>query len=74
MSDGLLAVYSLVEDLPLEGEAYLCCHTLNKTTFGLKDSDPRQMCYPVRAMVLVSSGSRVRGPVRLCLVLVIPLI
>uniref|UniRef100_A0A3P9J7W9 non-specific serine/threonine protein kinase n=1 Tax=Oryzias latipes TaxID=8090 RepID=A0A3P9J7W9_ORYLA len=58
MSDGLLAVYSLVENIPLEGEAYLCCHTLNKTTFGLKDSDPRQMCYPVRAMVLVSSGSQ----------------
>ncbi|RVE74987.1 hypothetical protein OJAV_G00027490 [Oryzias javanicus] len=58
MSDGLLAVYSLLEDLPLEEETYLCCHTLNKTSFGLQDSDPRQMSYPVGAMVLVSRGSR----------------
>ncbi|XP_047187431.1 leucine-rich repeat serine/threonine-protein kinase 1 isoform X5 [Scophthalmus maximus] len=58
MSDGLVAVYSLVEDLPLEGETYLCSHTLNKTVFGLKDSDPRQRPYPVRSMALVSSGSQ----------------
>ncbi|KAI3377257.1 hypothetical protein L3Q82_009162 [Scortum barcoo] len=58
MSDGLVAVYSLVEDLPLEGETFLCSHTLNKTLFGLKDSDPRQRPYPVRSMALVSSGSQ----------------
>uniref|UniRef100_A0A3B4UE03 non-specific serine/threonine protein kinase n=2 Tax=Seriola dumerili TaxID=41447 RepID=A0A3B4UE03_SERDU len=58
MSDGLVAVYSLLEDLPLEGETYLCSHTLNKTVFGLKDSDPRQRPYPVRSMALVSSGSQ----------------
>ncbi|GLD55646.1 leucine-rich repeat serine/threonine-protein kinase 1 [Lates japonicus] len=58
MSDGLLVVYSLVEELPLEGETYLCSHTLNKTVFGLKDSDPRQRPYPVRSMALVSSGSQ----------------
>ncbi|XP_059205698.1 leucine-rich repeat serine/threonine-protein kinase 1 [Centropristis striata] len=58
MSDGLVAVYSLVEDLPVEGEIYLCAHTLNKTVFALKDSDPRQRPYPVRSMVLVSSGSQ----------------
>ncbi|XP_069384545.1 leucine-rich repeat serine/threonine-protein kinase 1 isoform X2 [Paralichthys olivaceus] len=58
MSDGLVAVYSLVEDLPLEGETYLCSHTINKTTFGLKDSDPRQRPYPVRSMALVSRGSQ----------------
>ncbi|XP_068587263.1 leucine-rich repeat serine/threonine-protein kinase 1 isoform X1 [Cebidichthys violaceus] len=58
MSDGLVAVYSLVEDLPLEGETYLCSHTLNKTVFALKDSDPRQRPYPVRSMALVSSGSQ----------------
>uniref|UniRef100_A0A4W6D0K8 non-specific serine/threonine protein kinase n=1 Tax=Lates calcarifer TaxID=8187 RepID=A0A4W6D0K8_LATCA len=58
MSDGLLAVYSLVEELPLEGETYLCSHTLNKTVFGLKDSDPRQRPYAVRSMALVSSGSQ----------------
>nr|XP_020479276.1 leucine-rich repeat serine/threonine-protein kinase 1 [Monopterus albus] len=58
MSDGLVAVYSLVEDLPLEGETYLCSHTLNKTVFGLKDSDPRQRPYPVRSMTLVNSDSQ----------------
>ncbi|XP_039980323.1 leucine-rich repeat serine/threonine-protein kinase 1 isoform X2 [Xiphias gladius] len=58
MSDGLVAVYNLVEDLPLEGETYLCSHTLNKTVFGLKDSDPRQRPYPVLSMTLVSSGSQ----------------
>ncbi|CAJ1048538.1 leucine-rich repeat serine/threonine-protein kinase 1 isoform X2 [Xyrichtys novacula] len=58
MSDGLVAVYNLVEDLPLEGETYLCSHTLNKTVFGLKDSDPRQKPYPVRSMALVGSGSQ----------------
>uniref|UniRef100_UPI0037E88571 leucine-rich repeat serine/threonine-protein kinase 1 n=1 Tax=Semicossyphus pulcher TaxID=241346 RepID=UPI0037E88571 len=58
MSDGLVAVYSLVEDLPLEGETYLCSHTLNKTVFGLKDSDPRQRPCPVRSMALVGSGSQ----------------
>ncbi|XP_074522271.1 leucine-rich repeat serine/threonine-protein kinase 1 isoform X2 [Halichoeres trimaculatus] len=58
MSDGLVAVYSLVEDLPLEGETYLCSHTFNKTVFGLKDSDPRQRPYPVRSMALVGSGSQ----------------
>ncbi|XP_068457694.1 leucine-rich repeat serine/threonine-protein kinase 1 isoform X2 [Clinocottus analis] len=58
MSDGLVAVYSLVEDLPLEGEAYLCSHTLNKTLFALKDSDPRQRPYPVSSMALVSGGSQ----------------
>ncbi|XP_047437183.1 leucine-rich repeat serine/threonine-protein kinase 1 isoform X2 [Mugil cephalus] len=58
MSDGLVAVYSLVEDLPLEGETYLCSHTLNKTVFGLKDTDPRQRPYSVRSMTLVGSGSQ----------------
>lgn len=58
MSDGLVAAYSLVDDLPLDGETYLCSHTLNKTVFGLKDSDPRQRPYPVRSMALVSSGSQ----------------
>uniref|UniRef100_A0A3B5BEW0 non-specific serine/threonine protein kinase n=1 Tax=Stegastes partitus TaxID=144197 RepID=A0A3B5BEW0_9TELE len=58
MSDGLVAVYSVVEDLPLDGETYLCSHTFNKTVFGLKDSDPRQRPYPVRSMALVSSGSQ----------------
>ncbi|XP_069567536.1 leucine-rich repeat serine/threonine-protein kinase 1 [Brachyistius frenatus] len=58
MSDGLVAVYTLVDDLPLEGEIYLCSHTFNKTVFGLKDADPRQKPYAVRSMALVSSGSQ----------------
>ncbi|XP_049417413.1 leucine-rich repeat serine/threonine-protein kinase 1 isoform X1 [Epinephelus fuscoguttatus] len=58
MSDGLVAVYSLVEDVPLEGETYLCSHTLNKTVFALKDTDPRQRPYPVKSMALVNSGSQ----------------
>ncbi|KAM9317959.1 leucine-rich repeat serine/threonine-protein kinase 1 [Pholidichthys leucotaenia] len=58
MSDGLLAVYSLVEDLPVDRETYLCSHTLNKTVFGLKDSDPRQRPYPISSMALVGSGSQ----------------
>lgn len=59
MSDGLVAVYSLLDELPVEGETYLCSHTLNKTLFGLKDSDPRQRPYAVRSMALVGSGSQV---------------
>lgn len=59
MSDGLVAVYSLLDGLPVDGEAYLCSHTLNKTMFGLKDSDPRQKPYAVRSMVLVGCGSQV---------------
>ncbi|KAF7666866.1 hypothetical protein LDENG_00091190 [Lucifuga dentata] len=58
MSDGLVAVYSVVDDLPVEGEIYLCSHMLNKTVFGLEDSDPRQRPYPVCSMTLVSSGSQ----------------
>ncbi|XP_076011527.1 leucine-rich repeat serine/threonine-protein kinase 1 isoform X2 [Genypterus blacodes] len=58
MSDGLVAVYTVVEGLPVDGETYLCSHTLNKTIFGMKDSDPRQKAYPVRSMALVSGGSQ----------------
>uniref|UniRef100_A0A667WS42 non-specific serine/threonine protein kinase n=1 Tax=Myripristis murdjan TaxID=586833 RepID=A0A667WS42_9TELE len=58
MSDGLVAVYSVLEDLPLDGETYLCSHTLNKTVFGLEDADPRQKPYPVRSMALINSGSQ----------------
>ena len=45
MADGLVAVYTLVDDMPVEGEAYVCSHTLNKSLFGLEDSDPRQRPY-----------------------------
>lgn len=37
MSDGLVAVYTLLNGVPVEGEVYLCSHTLNKTMFDLKD-------------------------------------
>ncbi|KAG9352285.1 hypothetical protein JZ751_020698 [Albula glossodonta] len=59
MADGLVAVYTLVNDMPLEGETYLCSHSLNKSVFHLEDDDPRQKPYPVRSMVLVRSGSEV---------------
>lgn len=59
MSDGLVTVYSLLDHLPLDGETYLCSHTLNKTTFGLKDSDPRQRPFAVKTMAVVSGGSQV---------------
>lgn len=54
-----MAVYTLLDDLPVDGETYLCSHTINKTVFDLKDSDPRQRPYPIRSMALVSSGSQV---------------
>ncbi|XP_030622224.1 LOW QUALITY PROTEIN: leucine-rich repeat serine/threonine-protein kinase 1 [Chanos chanos] len=59
MADGLVAVYTLVDDMPEEGESYICSHTLNKSLFGLEDADPRQRPYPVRSMILVRSGSEV---------------
>ncbi|CAL9701299.1 unnamed protein product [Knipowitschia caucasica] len=54
MSDGLVAVYSLLNDLPLDGETYLCSHSINKA-LGVSESDLRQKAYPVRAMVLLGS-------------------
>lgn len=66
MSDGLVAVYSLMDDMPVEGETYLCSHTLNMTMFGMEDSDPRQRPYPVRSMVLVHSGSQVGIDISIC--------
>ncbi|XP_064192700.1 leucine-rich repeat serine/threonine-protein kinase 1 isoform X1 [Anguilla rostrata] len=59
MADGLVAVYTLVNDMPLDGETYLCSHTLNKSVFKLEDDDPRLKPYPVRSMVLAHSGSEV---------------
>ncbi|TSK53838.1 Leucine-rich repeat serine/threonine-protein kinase 1 [Bagarius yarrelli] len=59
MADGLIAVYTLVDDLPLEGEAYVCSHTINKTMLGMEDLDPRQRPYPVKSIVSVRSGSEV---------------
>uniref|UniRef100_A0A8C4ZLF4 non-specific serine/threonine protein kinase n=1 Tax=Gadus morhua TaxID=8049 RepID=A0A8C4ZLF4_GADMO len=58
MADGLLAVYSVAGDVPQEGEAYLCSHTINKTQFGIGDTDPRQRPYPIKCMVLVNRGAQ----------------
>ncbi|KAJ8247618.1 hypothetical protein GJAV_G00248350 [Gymnothorax javanicus] len=59
MVDGLVAVYTLVNDMPLEGENYLCSHSINKSVFHLEDDDPRLKPYPVTSMVLAHSGSEV---------------
>ncbi|XP_067257484.1 leucine-rich repeat serine/threonine-protein kinase 1 isoform X3 [Chanodichthys erythropterus] len=59
MSDGLIAVYSLVDDMPVEGETYICSHTINKHLLRMDDLDPRQRPYPVRSIVPVSTGSEV---------------
>ncbi|XP_033847563.1 leucine-rich repeat serine/threonine-protein kinase 1 isoform X2 [Periophthalmus magnuspinnatus] len=54
MSDGLVAVYNLLNDLPLDGETYLCSHSINKA-LGVDETDLRQKVYPVSAMVLLGS-------------------
>ncbi|XP_016091570.1 leucine-rich repeat serine/threonine-protein kinase 1-like [Sinocyclocheilus grahami] len=59
MSDGLVVVYSLVDDIPVEGESYICSHTINKHLLNMEDSDPRQRPYAVRNIVPVRSGSEV---------------
>ncbi|XP_052458726.1 leucine-rich repeat serine/threonine-protein kinase 1 isoform X2 [Carassius gibelio] len=59
MSDGLVVVYSLVDDMPVEGETYICSHTINKHLLNMEDSDPRQRPYPVCSIVPVCSGSEV---------------
>lgn len=59
MSDGLVVVYSLVDDMPEDGETYICSHTVNKHLLGMDDSDPRQRPYPVRSIIPVRTGSEV---------------
>ncbi|XP_048886812.1 leucine-rich repeat serine/threonine-protein kinase 1 isoform X1 [Brienomyrus brachyistius] len=59
MADGLLAVYMLCDDMPLDGETYLCSHTVNRSQFQLEDTDPRQRPYPVLSMALVRGDSEV---------------
>ncbi|MBN3288139.1 LRRK1 kinase, partial [Polyodon spathula] len=59
MADGLVAVYTLINNLPHESQSYLCSHTLNKSIFKISDDDPRQNPYPVKVMVLVKSGSEI---------------
>lgn len=57
MADGLVSVHTLVDDMPMDGETYLCSHSLNKSQFGLQDDDPRQKPYPVHCMALACGGS-----------------
>ncbi|XP_073764155.1 leucine-rich repeat serine/threonine-protein kinase 1 isoform X2 [Danio rerio] len=59
MSDGLMAVYSLVDDMPEENERYVCSHSINKHLLNMTDSDPRQRPYAVRCIVAVRSGSEI---------------
>ncbi|XP_058256583.1 leucine-rich repeat serine/threonine-protein kinase 1 isoform X2 [Hemibagrus wyckioides] len=59
MADGLIAVYTLVDDLPLDGVAYVCSHTVNKSLLAMEDLDPRQRPYPVKSIVPIRSGSEV---------------
>ncbi|XP_015198818.2 leucine-rich repeat serine/threonine-protein kinase 1 isoform X2 [Lepisosteus oculatus] len=59
MADGLIAVYTLINDVPHDGESYLCSHTLNRSVFSIADEDPRQRPYPVKAMLLANSGTEV---------------
>ncbi|XP_056318574.1 leucine-rich repeat serine/threonine-protein kinase 1 [Danio aesculapii] len=59
MSDGLMAVYSLVDDMPEENERYVCSHSINKHLLNMADSDPRQRPYAIRCIVAVRSGSEI---------------
>uniref|UniRef100_UPI00398E8825 leucine-rich repeat serine/threonine-protein kinase 1 n=1 Tax=Pristiophorus japonicus TaxID=55135 RepID=UPI00398E8825 len=59
MADGMIAVYSLVSEIPEDPCSYLCSRTANKFQFKISDNDPRQNAYPVTVMVAVNSGSEV---------------
>lgn len=74
MSDGAVARYGAEEaGLPAEGHAYLCLRALNKSAFGLTDSDPRQRPAPVTCMLLIGCGSQVRLWPRPLLIFLFPL-
>ncbi|KAI2662979.1 Leucine-rich repeat serine/threonine-protein kinase 1 [Labeo rohita] len=45
--------------MPMEGETYICSHTINKHLLNMEDSDPRQRPYAVRSIVPVRTGSEV---------------
>ncbi|TRY84280.1 hypothetical protein DNTS_013412 [Danionella cerebrum] len=59
LSDGLVMVYSLVDEMPLEGESYLCPHTFNKQLLNMADLDPRQGPFPVRSVIFPCRGAEV---------------
>ncbi|XP_067827754.1 leucine-rich repeat serine/threonine-protein kinase 1 [Heptranchias perlo] len=59
MADGMVAVYSLVSEIPEDWCSYLCSRSANKFQFKISDSDLRQNAYPVTDMVAVNSESEV---------------
>ncbi|XP_029431041.1 leucine-rich repeat serine/threonine-protein kinase 1 isoform X2 [Rhinatrema bivittatum] len=59
LSDGLVAVFSVVRGIPDANCSYICSHTANRSMFKISDEDPRQNRYPVRAMETANSGSQV---------------
>ncbi|XP_067873774.1 leucine-rich repeat serine/threonine-protein kinase 1 isoform X2 [Heterodontus francisci] len=59
MADGMVAVYSLVSEIPEDWCSYLCSRSANKFQFKISDNDPRQNAYPVTDMVAVNSESEV---------------
>ncbi|XP_074090333.1 leucine-rich repeat serine/threonine-protein kinase 1 isoform X1 [Macrotis lagotis] len=59
MSDGLVAVFPVIQGVPDNNCSYLCSHTANRSKFNITDDDPRQNPYPVKAMEIANSGSEV---------------
>ncbi|XP_072324910.1 leucine-rich repeat serine/threonine-protein kinase 1 [Scyliorhinus torazame] len=59
MSDGMVAVYALVNEIPEGWSSYLCSRSANKFQFNISNNDLRQNAYPVTDMVAVSSESEV---------------
>uniref|UniRef100_A0A8C8SVN9 non-specific serine/threonine protein kinase n=1 Tax=Pelusios castaneus TaxID=367368 RepID=A0A8C8SVN9_9SAUR len=59
LSDGLVAVFTVVRGLPDDSCSYLCSHTANRSKFNISDSDPRQNPYPVTAMEIANDGAEV---------------
>ncbi|XP_078386621.1 leucine-rich repeat serine/threonine-protein kinase 1 [Cetorhinus maximus] len=58
-ADGMVAVYSLVNETPEGWSSYLCSRSANKFRFKIPDNDLRQNAYPVTDMVAVNSESEV---------------
>ncbi|XP_066492192.1 leucine-rich repeat serine/threonine-protein kinase 1 [Tiliqua scincoides] len=59
LSDGLIAVFQVLQGVPNDSCCYLCSHTSNRSTFNISDDDPRQNPYPVKAMETANSGTEV---------------
>ncbi|XP_060709344.1 leucine-rich repeat serine/threonine-protein kinase 1 isoform X1 [Hemiscyllium ocellatum] len=59
MADGMVAVYSLVNEIPEGWCSYLCSRSANKFQFKISDNDLRQNAYRVTDMIMVNSGSEV---------------